>query len=565
MKKLIYIKSSAYLFFLSIFPYFLTKILNFEKSLTVITLVYIFIIFYTYNKLDNNLESFLNSKLLIFNKINFLIYLLLFILFILISQNYFLNIEIITWDVPSYLVGSQEVKLGNLPFETQWESKGPLLTYLYFLFSEVAGHNYVHFRVIFDLLLVFTAIVIFKYSLKITNNKFTSSIPTLTFTAIVSMRWYVSEYSEYFSLIFIAISFYLFSFANLINKKYLIVGLLVSIASLINQASIFFLFPYLIYIFFNEKNIKHFLALFTGSIIPHLFFFLVYLWNGLVDIYLANYFFIPLGYSTDVSESSFYELRVWLREFYNYNKLVYFSIVGIFFGYFKSNFSLNLAKFKYDLLLSHIFISLFIYFVGSHNYSHHLIYFIFFFPLLITRINSYTYQLSIALLIFIGSSSIFVKSFESSFSNITTMKDIQESYPLYKLASQISAYFPDNNFSVFALDYLMVLYYLEKPNYSYIVHPTNHFEDYITDVLEKNNRIVEDNVNYLLNKKPQVIICSPERIHKGKSFKNYEFSCLYEDYKNNYILLDTEIYRTDSRLEFYWDPYKSINVFIKEK
>ena len=565
MKNSSYLKSSVYLFFLTVFPYFLTKVLTIEKSLTAITLFYILIIFYTYNKLGNNLESYLIKKLSIFNKIYLLIYILLFIVFILISQNYFLNIEVITWDVPSYLVGSQEIKQGNLPFETQWESKGPLLTYLYFLFSELAGHSYIHFRVLSDLLLVFAAIVIFKYSLKTTNSKFTSSIAALTFSAIVSMRWYVSEYSEYFSLIFIAIAFYLFSFTNFINKKYFIVGLLISTASLINQASIFFLLPYIFYIFFKEKNVKHFLVLLTGSIIPHLVFFIIYSLNGLVDIYLANYYFIPLGYSTDINESSFYELRVWLREFYNYNKLVYFSIIGIFFGYFKNNFSLNLEKFKYDLLLFHILTSLLIYFIGSHNYAHHLIYFIFFFPLLITKINSFTYQLTIALLIFIGSSSIFVKSFESSYSNITNMKEVQENYPMNKLANQISGYFTEKNYSVFALDYLIILYYLEKPNYSYIVHPTNHFEDYITDVLEKTNRIKFDNVNYLLSQQPQVIICSPERIHKGKSFKNDEFSCLLEDYKNNYILLDTEIYRIDPRLEFYWDPYKSINVFIKEK
>ena len=41
--------------------------------------------------------------------------------------------------------------------------------------------------------------------------------------------------------------------------------------------------------------------------------------------------------------------------------------------------------------------------------------------------------------------------------------------------------------------------------------------------------------------------------------------CDYDDYKDEYIKLDTEQYRKDRNLEFYWDPYKSLNVFIREK
>ena len=61
-------------------------------------------------------------------------FILLFIITIL-TQNYDLNYEIITWDVPSYLVTSQQVMNGEIPFSSQWESKGPLFFYLYSLFN----------------------------------------------------------------------------------------------------------------------------------------------------------------------------------------------------------------------------------------------------------------------------------------------------------------------------------------------------------------------------------------------------------------------------------------------
>ena len=68
-----------------------------------------------------------------FNKWAIGFWILLVLFFNLILQNKLLNFETITWDVPSYLVASQEIGLGNLPLETQWESKGPMLLYIYYL------------------------------------------------------------------------------------------------------------------------------------------------------------------------------------------------------------------------------------------------------------------------------------------------------------------------------------------------------------------------------------------------------------------------------------------------
>ena len=58
-------------------------------------------------------------------------YFIYLFLLTLITQNVYLNIETVTWDVASYLVATYDVQNGNLPLETQWESKGPILFYIY--------------------------------------------------------------------------------------------------------------------------------------------------------------------------------------------------------------------------------------------------------------------------------------------------------------------------------------------------------------------------------------------------------------------------------------------------
>ena len=70
--------------------------------------------------------------------------LLLFLLIVLQNSN--LNFEIISIDVPSYLVASQNVSFSELPFETQWESKGPLFIYMYKFLSFLSIKNLVVFK-----------------------------------------------------------------------------------------------------------------------------------------------------------------------------------------------------------------------------------------------------------------------------------------------------------------------------------------------------------------------------------------------------------------------------------
>ena len=157
----------------SIFPYFY----NNEKETTHISLALICIILIFY-------KLFLSSDFsLNFNISTTFLAIGLFI-FAILSQNIYLNFETIDWDVASYLVASQDISNGNIPNQEQWESKGPVLFYLYYFFLEFSGKNFVIFKLLNDLLVIgisaFLYLTIFKISHK---NKLKSTFGSLFFSS----------------------------------------------------------------------------------------------------------------------------------------------------------------------------------------------------------------------------------------------------------------------------------------------------------------------------------------------------------------------------------------------
>ena len=67
------------------------------------------------------------------------------------------------------------------------------------------------------------------------------------------------------------------------------------------------------------------------------------------------------------------------------------------------------------------------------------------------------------------------------------------------------------------MDYVLVLYYLNKPNYSYIVHPGNHFEEFIVTELKDLKRIKSNefsHISYYIEKEPDVILCNQQQLYR---------------------------------------------------
>ena len=114
----------------TIFPsYIYLSISTYDKKLYVATALLI-LTFYLYKSYYFNLN---NNTLTSDWSINRKVAISSLLLFLILSQNRYLNIETITWDTSSYLVASNEIDRGFIPLQTQWESKGPLTMYIYYL------------------------------------------------------------------------------------------------------------------------------------------------------------------------------------------------------------------------------------------------------------------------------------------------------------------------------------------------------------------------------------------------------------------------------------------------
>tara|TARA_Y100000996_G_C22557857_1_gene656235 strand:- start:2175 stop:3866 length:1692 start_codon:yes stop_codon:yes gene_type:complete len=541
--------------------------LNISKKATIASILIIFFVLileYLNISSNENKDKFSNSKLESLFENKYLI-LLIFFVGVLITQNVYLNYEVITWDVPSYLVASQEINAGYLPLETQWESKGPLFLYLYNFISNLVGNSYIYFRLANDFILLAITFILFNIVNKKTNSNLFSTFVSLFFISITSKVWYVSEYSELYSLFFISI-------AHLIHLKiggkysYLFVGFFLGLSTLVNQGTVLFLFPFIISYLFKKTNfINSVSLLISGFSLPHIIFLILYFQRGILDIYISNYIHLPLAY-TKSSLSSIYELKVWIRGFYDFNSFLYagLALIIVFFVIESLNAKSFRIKISNPEVMGFLF-SIILYFIAGHNYYHHLFYFLFFSSLLITQIFESSHIKTILILIFISFSTIFFQSTTPAFNNLRNLNDTQANYPLYQLAIEIDKTISnDIDKEILALDYVLLLYYLEKPNYSYVVHPSNHFDPIVIETLENLNKINENHISSMIEEEPKVIVCNPRQIINGNPQRVDTYNCAIADYKFNYMKLDTLKYQNNENLEFYKNPYQTLDVYIRK-
>ena len=548
-------------------PFYFSLVNNYQKSVTFTSIIFLLlcIVFYKSIFSENVLTSVFKVEKFFPNTDS--VFLLILFLITMFTQNKYLNIETITWDVSSYLVASQEINKGFLPFETQWESKGPLFLYLYNFISNIAGGNFVYFKLINDFILFLTSIFLFL-SLRLNYKEKESAIfPTLLFILITSHVWFISELSEIYCLVFLSISYYIYK--KLLPKvvTFLIIGFCISLSTLINQGTVLFAIPYLISIcIFYRKNIFKFLASFlAGSSVPHFIFLGIYSSKSLTELYISQYIQLPLNY-VQSSSPSFNEILVVLREFFKYDYFLYFAIISLIALFVSEQLGRNYYK-VLDIDLLNFLTAIAFYFIAGHNYQHHLFYAIFFFVILLGKIKSTSKKSFIMSLIFLSTFSILGKTFEDSYHNITNTDEIYSNYPLRNLSVELSHLIQEENYEILALDYVLILYYLEKENMSYIIHPSNHNEDYIVNELLRLNKIKTNefnHVSYLIEKEPKVFLCNSKIISGGEVIKLDFYNCAIDDYKNNYTKLDTSKYRYNKNLNFYFDPYKEINLYIRD-
>ena len=111
------------------------------------------------------------------------------------------------------------------------------------------------------------------------------------------------------------------------------------------------------------------------------------------------------------------------------------------------------------------------YYIGSNNYYHHLIFTLFFLVLLASHFELNSRLIFVFTLIL---PSLFLNYGKTSTENLQNI-DKLPNYPIYNLSKDIDSYF-DKEYTILALDRVLVLFYLDKQN-GHISCPTNHFEN----------------------------------------------------------------------------------------
>ena len=550
---------------------FITSGNLFQREATIITLTLCIFLFWSY--LRSNFFDEINDFEFILNKASYTFLFVAIFIINLLLQNAFVNFETIDWDISSYLVVSNEINQGHLPLERQWESKPPLLFYIYNFFTTLSGNNYLIFRILNDLIVYFLSIILFMISNKnFGNTKSVSLLISTTYIIFMSTVWNTLEYSELYSLIFLSVSFYLYTKKTSDNSSYLS-GVFLGLSILCNQGTLIFFLGFVFSLIFkNSDEVNNKLIFLTkfifGIAIPNLIFLFLYYSNNLFDIYFAHFFSIPLSYASE-GFNFLGGLIDYLRSLYKFNAALYTLFIFIIISVSIHSLN-NRIKNKKNIFYSIDDISIFIifsiifYFVGSHGYYHHLLFLIFFLPLSIMKIATTAQKNLFILFLMSALISTSITQFPLSINNLKELDTTYENYPLRALSEEIDSYFDDEDYTILAFDYNLVLFYLNKHNQSYIVHSENYLEDYIVNELIEIEYISENEINYLLDQEADVVICSPRMIKNGVVTKNELINCEISDYKKNYKKIDTSIFINNDNLQYYRDPYKEISLFIKQ-
>ena len=541
------LNSSKYKYFNSLIIFFF--IFNYFLSLNIVSYFLLLLfptIFYFLNNWE--IEETNNLEIKNYKHVDKLLLFLIFVTVLLIQSSSH-HYETLDWDINSFIVASQDVGRGNLPLENQFENKQPLLFIIYYLITVFAQGKLVLIKIINDII-IFSCSVILYYLLSQRPRKssFEAFFGTLIFILLTSNFWFHPGFSEIFSIIFISTSYLTLLKVNNLKLKFVISGVLLSLSTLINIGTIIFLLAFLIIIFFTFpdpiKNILYFLG---GFGIMHLIVLIVYSLFGLADLYYISFFYIPLSYSeTEFIFSN--EITVFLNSLYEYNILISI-ILGICMANVIAKFISNLIKRNKKITNLNEFIlciaAISFYYFAGKGYYHHLFFILFFVSFGVKSIPTINYRIIFSLLIIFATFqtvSIFGKQ---SLINLGDLSNLESNYPVKNVANSIEKSINEGD-DIFSIDNILILYYLDKPNSSYIVHPSIYYYEEVFDVLNRFNKIRHNELEYQLSISPKIIEGSID------SIDNYV-----------YKRIDTSIYK--NQLINYWDKNKTIDLYIRNK
>lgn len=455
------------------------------------------------------------------------------------------HVETLDWDVNAFLVTGLEYGRGNLPYEFQYENKPPLLFLIFYFFSLITNSNLFYIKIINDILILLILIMMSNLYKKSVDDVFSRYTPPLLFLLFTSNVWFHPNYSEYLVIVFLALA-QIFNHTNLKSQNILI-GFSVGLASLINIGSSLFLISFLLIINL-EKGLRLFktITLILGFSIPHILFLTAYWYNNLLEEYIMATVHVPLSYTN--SDFSFtYALTVFLTALKNYDLYIYslllISIAFLIYKTFRNTiYKINEPE-HYEILILCISSLLFFYVAGK-GYYHHLILFLYFISFTTKWISKNLNKLIIILIIFISLIGANMSAFQMTKTNLRNFDNIQSNYPIYQIASNLKSKISTNEI-IFSTHNILLLYYLDKPNSSYIVHPALYDYEEITSELKLFKKVANDEIKNNIQKSPKIIELSNDEFISG-----------------DYIKLKTD--NVNKNLLNYWSKDPPLNIYIKK-
>ena len=471
---------------------------------------------------------------------------LFFLIFFFQSSTY--NYETLDWDVNAFLVTSLELGRGNLPFETQYDNKPPLLFAIFYFFTILANKNLLIIKILNDLIIFLISVQsIYLFKKRGTRPEIFNFVPSVVFILVTSNVWFHPSYSEFISLFCISSSYLIYKRSENRNK-FLIIGLLLSASSLINLGTSLFLICFVVILLLYENNkYKKIFNLLIGFGIIHLILLGIYAVNGSLSDYLMAMVQIPLSYG--VTEFSlFSSLTIFLTSFIKYNLLIYTLIlfsISLSIHIILKMVRENKLMFENSELIFLIFFGLMFFNLAGKGYYHHLIFLLYFLSLSFIFLRDTIINKGIVVFFILVITSFTISEFtEYSLNNIKNFLTLEEEYPIKKVSNEIILH----NYKydeIFSTNHILLLYYLDKPNTSYVVHPALYDYEEITSVLIENNKIKDNEIVFQLDRLPQI----------------YEGNDLETTDNSNYYKI--ELPEINNSLLNYWSKDNNVFLFIK--
>jgi len=480
-----------------------------------------------------NIISFIN------NVPNVRIYVLLFFT-TMVTQFYTLNTETLNWDINTFVVMGQDILRGNLPYERQFDNKGPLF-YLLYSIPAISGKIYV-VRIFNDLALSFLVCNMYLLSTKFKPNlsKIYKLIPPVYFLLYMSYPIGHAGMSEVYALLFISLG--INSVLSPLSNKFknFNTGLFFSISYLITQSVILLISGVSILIIYNiikEKRFKQLGLLTIGASFPLVILIVIYAANDLLYVLLYTLFIFPIIYTSDKTSESYLSFidhlteYLYLENYFSLGLITIFIFIFFIIDILKKLFMIGKPGSNWLIVFLLTALSIISFFNVSVPWWHYLIYYFFFSSFTLLFLKSNKFMNSVPFLLLLCSLNVIPFMVRDNAKIISNFSNIEMNYPIYSDYKLLSSTYKVN--SITALSNQLILYYFNLPSENYLVHPSNYQKESYINGLSKANLLKENEIeNLIINGDSDLLICN----------QSYFQDCEKSEYYELFFQSDQEIY-----------------------